>query len=575
MLQSPARRALVLAGVLATSTVPTALAAQSATAAPRPAVATAVDPSLRAIDSLLSATYPAGGPGAAVVVARGDRILLRKGYGLGNVELGVPMTPEHVFRLGSITKQFTAVAVLMLAEEGKLALDDEITRFFPDWPTHGHTITVEHLLTHTSGIRSYTGMPAFGDLRRRDLTLQELVAVFRDEPMDFAPGSDFRYNNSGYVLLGAIIEQLSGQPYAEFVRSRIFEPLGMTDTRFEDLLEVTPRRVAGYGLGEGRRLRNAEYLSMSAPHAAGALISTVDDQLRWQRAVAGRRLLSGATWERAFTPVRLSDGRGSGYGYGWFIGTTAGQRTVEHGGDINGFSTDGLWVPGADVHVIVLSNVERSFANPAEVTQRAAARILGAPPAPAAGAGPPLDEYAGVYRISDSERRLVFVEGDTLFSVRGEGPRQAMRRLGADEFEYLEGATRVTFQREGEGRITAMLLRPRLGPDQLPASRTGESVDSIRAAAERTVSVPREVLESYAGEYELGPNFIITISRAGDGLVAQATGQPQVTLRARSELRFSIVEVPAALEFQKDGDGAVTGLVLEQGGRRMPARKIR
>lgn len=532
---------------------------------------------VRALDSLFAAAYPADGPGAAVIVARGGEVLLRKGYGLASVELGVPASPEHVFRIGSITKQFTAVAILLLVEEGKLSLDDEVTRFFPGWPTHGHRITVEHLLTHTSGIRSYTSIPAFGAMMRTALPLERLIASFRDEPMDFAPGTDFRYNNSGYVLLGAIVEQLSGQRYAEFLRTRIFEPLQMRDTRFDETDAVIPRRAAGHAIGAGRQVRNAGYLSMSLPHAAGSLVSTVEDQLRWQRAVAEGRLLSAATWRRALTPFRLADGRGSGYGYGWFLGTAAGEATVEHGGDINGFASEGLWIPSRDLHVVVLANAERSYANPATLTVGAAERVLGRTgAAPAVALAPEaLDAFVGVYAVSETERRGVRREGAVLVTVRGTSAPQELRPLGGDAFVYPSTRTRVTFVRDAAGRITGMRLHPRLGPDQRADPRIAADPDAAAAAAPAPVAVAAAVLDAYVGEYELAPEFVITIRRSGEGIALQATGQPQVTLDARSETRFTLREVPAAVEFQRDEGGAVTGLVLDQGGRRMPARRIR
>jgi D-alanyl-D-alanine carboxypeptidase len=555
-----------------------ALLAQ-AVAAPPAAVAAAparevVDPSLRSIDSLFAATYPATGPGAAVVVARDGRVLMRKAYGLADVELGVPMRPEHVFRVGSITKQFTAVGVLMLADEGKLSVDDEITRFFPGYPTHGRRITVEHLLTHTSGIRSYTSIPEWRERMRDDVTVDELVAAFRDQPMDFAPGESWSYNNSGYVLLGALIEKLSGQTYAEFMRARVFEPLGMRDTRVETQSAVIPRRVRGYEMGEGRAITNSEYLSLSHPYAAGALVSTVDDLLRWGQAVQEGRMLKPETWRRAHRAFGISDGRTAGYGHGWFVGRVAGRPSVEHGGDINGFSSDGVWIPSERLQVYVLSNVERNFANPGDLSNRAAERALGySAPAGVTLSAAKLDEYVGVYRINDTDRRVVTRDGDKLFSQRGRGTRQEMRALGNDQFVYASTGTRVTFAREG-GRVTGMRLHPRIGPEERPSPRTDERPESVTAAPV-AVAVAPEVLDAYVGEYQLAPNFIITIRRDGASLKARATGQPELTLVAQSETRFAVQEVDAALVFERGPDGKAVRLQLIQGGRTQPAQKIR
>ncbi len=577
MIQIPTRvRRLVLLPALLAFAPPLPAIALHAQAAAAPAPASVVvDPSLAAVDSMFNATYPAGGPGAAVLVSRDGRVLMRKAYGGADLELGVPMRPDHVFRLGSITKQFTAVGILMLADEGKLSLDDEITKFFPGYPTHGRRITVEHLLTHTSGIRSYTSIPEWRPLTRNDLTPAELIAVFRDQPMDFAPGTDWRYNNSGFALLGAIIEQLSGQSYADFTRTRFFEPLGMRDTRVETHEALIPRRVRGYSMGQGRAISNADYISLTHPYAAGALVSTVDDLHRWGQAMAAGRLLKPETWRRAFTAYRLADGRSAGYGYGFFVGELAGKPTVEHGGDIDGFSTDGVWIPSEKLQVYVLSNVERNFANPASMSARIAERVLGASgPREVALAAAKLDEYVGVYRVSDTDRRVVTREGERLFNQRGRAARQELRALGNDEFLNPATGTRVTFVRQG-GRVTGMRLRPRIGPEEALSPRTTETPEAATAPPAARATVAPEVLDTYVGEYQLAPNFTITIRREGAGLRGRATGQNEVTLLAQTETRFTLQEVEATVEFERDAAGKVTRLQLTQGGRTMPAPKIK
>jgi CubicO group peptidase (beta-lactamase class C family) len=559
---------LALLALLASPPAAPVLRAQAAASAQ-----VVVDPSLASVDSLFAATYPAGGPGAAVIVARGDRVLMRKAYGMADVELGVPARPEHVFRLGSITKQFTAVATLMLVDEGKLSLDDEITRFFPDYPTQGRRITVEHLLTHTSGIRSYTSMPAWRLKMMTDVTPTELIAFFQGEPMDFAPGEDWRYNNSGYVLLGAIIEKVSGQSYADFVRTRLFEPLGMTNTRVETQTAIIPGRVRGYEAGEGRAIRNSDYLSLSHPYSAGAVVSTVDDMLRWGQAMQAERFLKPATWRRAHTPFALPAGRGSGYGYGWFISRMAGEASVEHGGDINGFSTHGLYVPSQRLHVYVLSNVERNFANPENLAARAAERVIGRTNVPAAVPVPAaeLDAYVGVYRVGEGDHRVITREGDRLFVQRGRNARQELRAVGNHEFVNPATSTRFIFQREG-GRVTGLLARGRIGPEERVSPRIDEAAATAPAP---TVSVPIAVLDSYVGEYQLAANFNITIRREGNGLKGRATGQGEITLVAQSETRFAAQEVEASVHFERDAAGTVTRMILHQGGRDTPAPKIK
>src|ERR1051325_6201989 len=222
----------------------------------------------KAIDELMSKAYPPDGPGASIIVIKEGRTLLRKGYGMADMELGVKVEPDMVFRLGSITKQFTAVSILMLAEQGKLSLSDDLTKFFPDFPTHGRTITVEHLLTHTSGIKSYTSIPAWLSMWRKDMTVAELIDLFKNEPADFEPGTQWLYNNSGYILLGAIIEKVSGMTYEQFLQKNIFDPLGMKHTFYGSATRVIPRRVPGYTRSREGVIQNAEYLSMTQPYAA-------------------------------------------------------------------------------------------------------------------------------------------------------------------------------------------------------------------------------------------------------------------------------------------------------------------
>jgi D-alanyl-D-alanine carboxypeptidase len=537
---------------------------------------TTVDPALMGIDSMLTALYPAAEPGAAILVARDGQVLMRKAYGAASVELGVPLRPEHVFRLGSITKQFTAVAVLMLVDEGKVSLDDEITRFFPDYPTQGRRITVEHLLTHTSGIQSYTGMPTFMAGARRDLTPAELIAVFRDQPMEFAPGEGWNYNNSGYALLGGIIEKVSGMSYADFIRTRIFEPLGMRNSYYETANAIIPGRVSGYDRTPEGIIRVANWVSMTQPYAAGSLISTVDDQLVWQRAVAEGRMLKPETWRRAFSPYRLNDGRNSGYGYGWFVGEAAGRPSIEHGGDINGFSSNGLWIPSERLHVIVLSNREREGErNADDISRQIATRLLGTPaaPGPFALAEDALQEYVGVYKASETENRLIIREGGTLYGQRGRNPRLALTPVARDEFVFATG-TRARFVRGADGAITGMITRGRIGPEEL-APRTQESVEAVLAAAAATVTVPAEVLRRYVGVYQLAPGFEVTVRMDGDVLRATPTNQPETALVPESATRFFVREANATVVFETDASGAVTRLVLHQGGRQLPAPKIR
>lgn len=328
------------------------------------------------LDAVVARAYPAGQPGAAVLIVKDGRPLLRKAYGLANVELRVPNRPEQVFRIGSVTKQFTAAAILLLAERGKLALNDEIPKHLPGYPARGPKITIEHLLTHTSGIPNYTSLPEFRGKARFDLTHDEMLALWKDKPLDFPPGSKWQYSNSGYYLLGLIIEKVSGMTYAEFLDQNIFRPLGLSHTRYDKPEDIIPDRAAGYEDVENK-LTNAAYLSMALPFAAGALVSTVDDLARWSAALFDGKLISRASLQRMTTPYKLPSGETTGYGYGLGISAHAGHRVVSHAGGINGFQSALLVLPEEHIVAVVLSNRAGGQATLADLLKRLAGLASG------------------------------------------------------------------------------------------------------------------------------------------------------------------------------------------------------
>jgi len=540
-------------------------AAAAPAAVPKPAGAIA------AIDALLKGSYPADRPGAAVIVTKDGETLFEKAYGMADLELGVPLRPDMVFRLGSITKQFTAAAILMLAEEGKLSLQDPIEKHLPGYPTQGHTITIEHLLTHTSGIQSYTDMPGWMTSRiLSPMTVQELVDGFKKEPMQFAPGERFAYNNSGYILLGAIVEKASGKTYEAFVADRIFQPLGMTASYYGSTERIIPKRVPGY-TREADQPKNARYLSMTQPFAAGSLVSTVADLARWDAALDTEKLLKRASLEKAWTPFVLKDGKATGYGYGWAVSKLRGRRSINHGGGIFGFSTFALRLPEERVYVAVLCNSDRPAADPGYVAKKIAALVVGDPfpePVPITLDAKVLERYVGVYRIDERSTRTVTVESGRLYTQRSGGPRTEVRPSSETEFSYDKSLTRLRFVVDASGRATAMLMYPDDADEPERAPRVAD------APAERAVErVDPAVYDAYVGEYELAPGFVLTVTREGDRLMTQATGQEKVEVFPSSETEFFLKVVDAQITFVRGAGGTVDQLVLHQGGRDMPARK--
>lgn len=296
-------------------------------------------------------------PGVSVAVIKDGKPVLLKGYGQANVELGVVATENTVYQLASVSKQFTATAIMMLAEEGKLTLDDRLTKFFDKLPPAWNNVTVRHLLNHTSGIKSYTNLPDFDKTLRQDFSKEAIIKMAADAPVEFAPGEKYNYNNTGFYLLGMIIEKVSGQPYGAFLMERIFQPLGMTATRLNDLREVIKGRATGYAW-EGGKLLNGEHVSPTQPFSAGALISTVVDMAKWDAALYTEKLLKRASLAQMWTPEKLNDGKPLTYGYGWGVDVYRTRKRISHGGGINGFSTFIARFADDKLTVVVLTNSE-------------------------------------------------------------------------------------------------------------------------------------------------------------------------------------------------------------------------
>jgi CubicO group peptidase (beta-lactamase class C family) len=348
----------------------------------------------------------------------------------------VPVNSETVFRVGSVTKQFTALSILQLVEKGKIGLEDEITKLLPDYPTQGHRVTIHHLLTHTSGIKSYTslGEEFWGGNHRLDLTHEQLLDLFTDEPFDFAPGEKWLYNNSGFYLLGMIVEKASGETYPDYIKHHIFEPLGMTGSMYCNPRALVPHRARGYQRQDGK-LVNAEPLSLNPPGGAGAICSTPLDLLRWQRALDSNTLISATSRKKMVTESMLNDGSGTGYAYGLGVGTFEGRRSVSHGGGINGFVVAFDTYPDDELVVVVFSNT--GGANSGRVAQNIARLILGIPfpvmkdlPMPSGWRA----EYPGTYEAMGQEMR-VWAEGDSL--MMSAGPLGTSRLLYQGEGKFV------------------------------------------------------------------------------------------------------------------------------------------
>ncbi|MEL6812072.1 MAG: serine hydrolase [Bacteroidota bacterium] len=517
------------------------------------------------IDKLFTEVYPPNEPGATVLVAKNGKVLYRKAFGMANLELGVPMTPEHVFEIGSITKQFTAVGILMLQEQGKLNVADDITKYIPDYPTQGKAITIHQLLNHTSGIKSYTSMESFFARAREDMTPTQLIDVFKNEPMDFDPGEEYAYNNSAYIILGHIMEVVSGKSYADFVEQDIFKKLGMKNSHYGSHSKVIKNRADGYQPNEDG-YKNADYLSLTLPYAAGSIMSCVDDLLLWEQALHKNTLITEKSKKLAFTEGKLNHGERIYYGYGFSVDEVNGFPSIEHGGGIFGYETYGVYVPSEDIYAIVLTN--QNGKGPQDITVAIAAHALGkAYPenTSVSLSEEQMKEWTGTYEFSDGAIRFITLKEGKLYSQREGSRNLPLYAVGENQF-YFEGSfTQYTFKKENGKKVAYFKSRIREGK--------GLEIDRKPPAEKEAVAVDATILKNYEGTYELQPGFEIIITTNGDKIYAEATGQDQLEIFAENETTFFLKEVQAQIIFSTNNQGVAQGLTLHQGGRQMEGKK--
>lgn len=389
----------------------------------------------------------------SVLVAKNGNPLMRRGFGVANREWNVPHTAAGKFRLGSLTKQFTATAILQLMERGVLALDDAVARHYPAAPAAWRDVTLRHLLTHTSGIPSYTSIPGFFlEAARLDRSPSEIIALTAAEPLDFSPGSQFKYNNGGYVILGQIIERLTGEIYEDYVRENILLPLGLADTGYEHVETIVPQRVQGYRYRNGK-IENAAFIAMSVPYAAGSIYSTVDDLLAWQRALAAAKPISAASVALIFRD------HGHGYGFGWGIQTQFSRRQFVHAGGINGSSVIIAHYPDDDLTIILLANIQAAPVQ--KLAHDLAALCFGVrEEEPDVVLDPALlADYVGAYRLGPDRIVHITQEGARLFVETAEQSRQELSARDDHNFVCKLIDWQIRFEADGVEQASRMILR--------------------------------------------------------------------------------------------------------------------
>ena len=518
------------------------------------------------IDTYLASVYSSNEPGVSILVAKNGKSIYRKAFGKANLELDVPLKSENIFEIGSITKQFTAVSILMLEEQGKLNLTDEITKFIPDYPTHNKTITIHHLLNHTSGIKSYTSMSSFISKARTDMKPTELIDVFKNEPMDFDPGEKFLYNNSGYILLGYIIEVITGDTYENFIENNIFKRIGMTSSFYGSKKELILNRASGYQ--KQSNYVNADYLSMSLPYAAGSIMSTVDDLLKWQNAISANTFISRISLEKAINGSVLNNGEKIPYGYGWFKGIINGSTAIAHSGGIFGYTTNGIYLPKEDIYVIALSNC--NCKNVSFVAKKIAAMAIGKPYPEIKDAislsKDKLQKWVGTYEFDNNTIRYISLEDGQLNSLR-ENSKYKIYPITDSYFIFEDVTISYQFSLQSNGKKQVIFKNDN-------ETSIGKEIDKDPPAEKKELQLSPTILKQYIGKYELQPGFIIEITVDDTKIFEQATGQPKFEIFAEKEDSFFLKVVSASIIFSKDDNGKITSLTLNQGGKKMIGKKV-
>ncbi|NII28853.1 serine hydrolase [Pseudoflavitalea sp. X16] len=420
----------------------------------------------KSLDSLIKSQFKAQEPGIVVLAARKGKVIYRKAFGSANLELDVSLKPDMVFRIGSITKQFTAIGILQLAEQGKLQLSDSVQQYIKDFPSKGHTITIEHLLTHTSGIPDYMTIDHPDPyIERHDFTPAFIINHFKNAPLQFVPGTKYAYTNSGYTLLAYIIEKVSGQKYHDYMRKQVLEKAGLQHTEYANELTIIPGRVNGYTRDKGF-YQNTYYQTLSIGYGAGDLLGTVDDLYAWNNALLAGKLVKKETLEKAFTPYRLQDGKITNYGYGWNIGIMYGAPCIKHEGQVSGFISMESYFPVQDVFVAVLTNVKSGEDATSFSDQRF--RLFGQIPQIVLGNLMPkeakvsdavMDTYTGKYKTVLGQKTIMIKRnGHSLFLEDGMAFR--MYALTDRRFYLIDmpAETFVVFSKDNEGKVTGLIV---------------------------------------------------------------------------------------------------------------------
>lgn len=517
----------------------------------------------RQLDELITSVIPQHEPGIAVLAVRKKQVIYEKAFGSANLELNVPLQPGMIFRIGSVTKQFTAIGILQLMEQGKLSLQDSLQQYITDFPAKGATITIEHLLTHTSGLADYTSIDAHDPfIERRDFTPEFIIHHFKQAPLAFAPGTRYGYSNSNYVLLARIIEKVSGIPYHDYMEQKAIKAAGLMHTGYSGEKTIVPGRVTGYTRDNGF-FENCDYQTLSLGYGCGDLLSSAEDLYQWNHALLAGKLVRKETLEKAFSPYKLANGTFSSYGYGWFIDRQEGRKCIHHEGQVSGFIAQEKYFPEEDIYIALLTNVksgedktdfsEKRFSLLADITKL----VLGeTTPAGIKLSSKQFDAYTGTYQAGKQTVEIREKKGVLNCAATMEGNFQLIP-IGTDKFMIRNVSPVCTFEfiKDAAGNIVEFISFQKAGFDWLKVADGSAGNDSLYA---------------YTGKYQLpamNNGFMIFSVRDHRLMVSSTTPLPDAALFSLGDdkFRYQAPGYDFQLQFFRQPDGKVEKVTTTQG----------
>jgi CubicO group peptidase (beta-lactamase class C family) len=506
-------------------------------------------------------------PGASVLVSQNGDIIYQKGFGYADIEKKIPVTPDTKFKIGSISKQFTAVAILKLQEENKIKIADKLSKYIPDFP-RGNEVTIYQLLTHTSGIHDYSVQPNLD--MTKPITHQALLDIIKKLPYDFNPGERYLYNNSGFVILGYIVAQLSGKTLSEYLNETFFKPLGMTNSGIYETNIVLNNEAQGYSMN-GEKVKKADFQEMSWALGVGNIYSTTKDLYKWNEAIFNGKLLSNATLKKAFTQTVLNSGSKVDYGFGWFLTTNKGLEFIQHSGVSNGFFSYLERQPENKLTVCVLLNAlpATQGINPILNGQAISEFILqDKMEKPNMGVDTIVSEnilnkYMGRYNYGQGMAMWVTLKDKQLFGQMTMMEASPLTPISENEFYFKARNAKIKFVTDTSSKV-----------DRLFQYQNGEFFEATRLKDETPVKINPDFFDKLTGKYDFGNNYVIEIIKENDKLFVLSPYMPKYELLPTSELDYFAMEVASKISFILGKEGKAESLTSTFDGMILPAKRL-